>query len=224
MAAGLHYKFHGSEIKVLVDFDPSGTSGIPISAITQADPPVVTTTGAHGLEDAGVVRFSNDVGGMIDLRNIVAIVNVLSPTTFELPDFDSTGYPAFTSGGSVDIGVFSNWCELTNYARQGGSAPEIPATTICSTGVEVVLGLRDFGTTTLDFNFAPNTTIQRALQESAENSSITGVQIVLPENGGIMTQLGYVQSASEQAGVGTPLWQGSMTIRNTGPRYDVEIA
>ena len=224
MAAGLRYKFHGSEIRVLVDYDPSGTSAIAINAITQANPPVVTTGAAHGLEDGGVVRFSDDVGGMLDLRGIVAVVNVLSPTSFELPDFDSTNYTAFTSGGTVDIGVFSNFCELTNYSRAGGSAPEIPATSLCSTGVEVELGLRDYGTTTLDYNFAPNTTIQRALEESQRVSAMTAVQIVLPSGGGTMTQMGFVQSTSEQAGVGTPLWTGSATIRNTGSRYDVETA
>lgn len=223
MAAGIRYKFHGSQIRVLVGYDPEGSSAIAISSITQADPPLVTTA-THGLEDGDIVRFSDDVGGMTELRGIVAVVDVQSATTFTLPDYDSTDYAAYTSGGSVDIGNWSNFCELTNYNRAGGSAAEIPATSLCSTAVEIELGLRDFGTTTLDYNFAPNTTIQGALHDSAETSSPTAVQVVLPNNGGTMTQLGFVQSDSETAGVGTPLWTGSTTIRNTGSRYDVELA
>lgn len=219
MAGGQYSKFHGSEVKLLTEYNPSGSSAPTISAITAADPPVVTTS-THSLETGDVVRFSTDVGGMTELRGVTAVVEVLSATTFSLPHVTASGYAAYTSGGHIDVGVFTNFCELTNYNRAGGSSPEIPTVTLCSTAAEFTTGLPDFGTTTLDYNFAPETTVQEALDDSHRNGTITAIRVILPEGHGDMTQLGFVQSSSEQAGVGT-IWTGSTTIRNTGPRYDV---
>jgi len=219
MSAGQFSKFHGSEIKLLTSYDPEGSSAPTVSAVTAANPAVVTTS-THSLETGDVVRFSTDVGGMTELRSVVAVVEVIDATSFSLPYVDSSGYAAYTSGGHIDVGVFTQFCELTNYARQGGTSPEIPTVTLCSVAAEFTTGLPDFGTTQLDYNFAPETTVQEALDDSHRNGTITAIRVILPEGHGDMTQLGFVQSSSEQAGVGT-IWTGSTTIRNTGPRYDV---
>lgn len=71
-----------------------------VSAATKADPCVITTDGAHGLDDDDVVHMGG-VGGMAELNNVVAPINVLSSTTFELTGIDSTGYATYTSGGLV---------------------------------------------------------------------------------------------------------------------------
>ena len=144
MAGGLRYKFHGSNIKVLTGYDAESPSKA-ITAITKANPAVVSVT-AHGLVDGDVVKITG-VAGMTEVNNGVFIVNQLTSGTFQLVDTDSTGYGTYTSGGLMDKGAFSNLCELTNYNRQGGSSPEIEATTICSTATEYEIGLPDFGTT-----------------------------------------------------------------------------
>lgn len=223
MASAQRYKFQGSEVRILVDYDPEGTAAPDISAITAANPPVVTTSGAHGLEDGDIVQFSDDVGGMIELRNLVAIVNVIDTTSFEVVDVDASGYTAYTSGGHINVGVMSNWCELTNVNQQGGTATEIPASGLCSTAIEIETGLQDFGTTTFDFFFAPRTTIQQALQTAARNGDEIAYQVILPNQGGTRTQLGSVTSTSMQGGV-NGLWTASATFRNSGQPYDVEFA
>ena len=45
------------------------------------------------------------------------------------------------------------------------------------------------------------------------------VRVVLPNSGGSMVQLGFVQQETETAGVGG-IWQATATIRNTGNRFD----
>ena len=45
------------------------------------------------------------------------------------------------------------------------------------------------------------------------------VKVTLPNNGGVMVQLGFIQQTSEQASVGG-LWTGSLTMRCTGQRQD----
>jgi hypothetical protein len=218
MPAGVAYKFQGSQIAVLTDFLATGSPSVTISAITKASPPVVTTPMPHGLADGNIVKLTG-IGGMTELNNGTFIVNVLTGVTFELLNINALGYGTYTSGGEVAMATMSNFCELTNYNRTGGTSPEIPTTTICSTAQEFVTGLPDYGTTAIDFNFAPLTTIQQAIQSFYESGAVMGVRIILPDGGGTIVQLGFIQQTNESAGVGG-LWTGSITIRNTGPRED----
>ena len=216
MAGGKRFKFTGSTIAVLTDFDAHSPS-LNITAITKANPAVVSVAN-HGLADGDVVYISG-VAGMTEVNNEAYIVNMLTTGTFELMDTNSTGWGTWTSGGKVDEASFSNFCELTSYNRSGGSSPEIDAESLCSTAKEYEIGLPDFGTTQMDFNFAPRTTIQLAIEAFYRSGAKTAVRVVLPNSGGTMTQLGFVQQSSEQAGK-SGIWSGSVTIRNTGPRAD----
>lgn len=219
MAAGKRYKFQGSEIAVLTGFDPSSPP-IAITAISKAKPAIVTATG-HGLVAGNVVKLAGIVG-MTEVNDDLYVVGTVTATTFELVDVDSTDYGTYVSGGTVQKGVLSNFCELTNYNRQGGTSPELPASSLCSVAQEYELGLPDFGTTQLDFNFAPETAIQTALHDFYLSGEKIAVYVNLPKQGGQMVQLGLMQQESETAGVGA-LWTASATIRNTGNRYDVAI-
>lgn len=217
MSAGKRFKFHGSLIQVLLGFDEDSPS-LVVSAITQANPAVATITG-HGRADGDVLKFS-DIVGMTELNDEVVIVEVVDANNLRLIGVNAEGYGAYVSGGWADIGNFSNFCELTGYNRQGAASAEMAATTLCSDAKEFETDLPDFGTTQLDYMFAPRTAIQGALHDLYESGERTAVKITLPKSGGVMVQLGTVQQESEQASTGT-LWTGSATIRNTGRRYDV---
>lgn len=219
MAGGLRYKFHGASIKILTGYDAESPSKA-ITAITQANPGVVTST-SHGLVSGDVVKI-NGVAGMTEVNSGVFIVEFLSSSTFSLVDTNTTDYAAYTSGGLFDKAAFSDLCELTNYNRQGGTSPEIPATSICSVAQEYEIGLPDFGTTQLDFNFAPLTAVQGALHDFYLSGDVMAVKVILPKSGGNMVQLGFVQQESEQAGVGG-LFAASATLKNTGNRYDYTV-
>ena len=217
MASGRRYKFQGSFIGVLVDYDATSPSKA-ITAITKANPAVVTSAG-HGLVDGDVVHITG-VLGMTEVNGTSFIVNSLSSSTFELVDTNSTGYGTYVSGGLFDVATFSNFCELTGYNRTGGSSPEQDATSLCSVSKEYEIGLPDMGTTQIDFNFAPQTAIQLALKAFDTSKELMAVKVILPNSGGTMVQLGFVQQLSEQV-ANQGLWTGSVTIRNTGPRYDI---
>ena len=86
-----------------------------ISAVSQADPAVVTTTTAHGLQTNQIVRIT-DLGsdmptarGMDQINNKRFRVVVVNSTSFSLKDpisdeaIDSTNYTAWVSGGRVDL-------------------------------------------------------------------------------------------------------------------------
>lgn len=220
MSSSKTFKFAGSTIAVLTGFDANSPS-MAITGITQANPAVVSCA-AHGLVDGAVVKLSG-IDGMIELNDEVFVVNVLTDSTFELVDQDTTSYTAYSSGGVVDVGSFSNFCELTGYNRQGGSKPEIDSTSLCSDAAEYELGLRDFGTTQLDFKFAPQTTIQAAIKTFDASGDKMAVRVDLPRSGGRMVQLGFIQQTTEQAQV-NGIWSGSITVRNTGARVDFPAA
>ncbi len=79
---------------------------VAISAITQANPCVVTTSSNHNLSTGLIVRMHVPLNyGMYPLNQNLFSVTVLSPTTFSLQitqippaiNVDSTNFPAFTT-------------------------------------------------------------------------------------------------------------------------------
>lgn len=70
-----------------------------IGGITQANPAVVTVT-SHGYTSGDEV-YINSVGGMTNLNDNQYKITVLTANTFSLDGVNSTGYPAYTSGGTV---------------------------------------------------------------------------------------------------------------------------
>lgn len=83
-------------------FSPSFTYSGNLAGVTQANPAVVTYTGADDFVNGDYVYFENVVG-MTELNeNYYEIANVnTGANTFELVGIDSTSYTAYTSGGDL---------------------------------------------------------------------------------------------------------------------------
>jgi hypothetical protein len=71
-----------------------------ISAITQANPGVVTVTSTTGISNGDTVELRS-VSGMTEVNGNQYTVANVAPTTFELSGTDTTGFTAYTSGGAV---------------------------------------------------------------------------------------------------------------------------
>ena len=117
-AAGASFNFLNIGTNGFTVADTSG--GVPsfratISAVSQADPCVVTTAAAHGYQTGQHVRIT-DLGsdmptarGMDQINNNRYLIVVLSSTTFSLQDpvtgedVDSTSFTAYVSGGRVNL-------------------------------------------------------------------------------------------------------------------------
>ena len=82
-----------------------GGAAITVTGATQADPGVITAV-SHGFSNGDQVLFSS-VGGMIELNGRVYTVAASATDTFALKDvtgtwdYDTSGFTAYTSGGSV---------------------------------------------------------------------------------------------------------------------------
>lgn len=80
-----------------------GLTGLAISAISQANPAVVTLqTRPSTPLVSGIGYTIAGVDGMTQLTPGTYVITVLSPTTFSIP-VNSTGYSPYTGGGSVGI-------------------------------------------------------------------------------------------------------------------------
>jgi len=76
---------------------------ISITGITQANPAVVTTSGAHNLT-TGQQVFIKSVLGMTQINSTPGVfytITVTGANTFSLDGIDSTGFSSYTSGGEV---------------------------------------------------------------------------------------------------------------------------
>lgn len=90
-----------------------------ISAITQADPGVVTVTNTAGLSDDNEIEIRN-VSGMTQVNNQRYFLANTTGTTFELKDssgnnVDTSGFSAYTSGGEVYLIPKNRVMGLLNY-------------------------------------------------------------------------------------------------------------
>lgn len=70
-----------------------------IAGITQATPPVITTTTAHGFTTGQPVYFTGITG--MELNGCIAQIVVTGETTFTLTDCSTVDFSAWSSGGTV---------------------------------------------------------------------------------------------------------------------------
>lgn len=212
MSSGARYKFQGSTFQVQTGYVATSPSPA-LTGISKADPAVVTQA-ATTYTDGDVIRIQG-VNGMTEVNNQLFVVDNAAAGSFELAGVDSTLYTTYTSGGFTDEVSFSQFCELTGLNQQDGTADEIEVTTICSTAKEFEQGLSDSGTLQLDYNFAPNGTVQAYMRAAKIAGDITAFKVTFPNSGGTVIMLGTIQATSFQGAV-SGVWTGSATIKLTG--------
>lgn len=117
-AAGSSFNFKDASTNGFTVADTSGgvtDSNFLIDDISQADPCVVSTVGAHGFQDNQIVRLTDlgEIGpgvashGMDQLNNNRYRITVIDSDDFSLKDvitgepIDSTAFTAYVSGGRV---------------------------------------------------------------------------------------------------------------------------
>lgn len=86
------------KVKVTVNAPATASNSGSITGATQANPCVITSN-SHGLSNGQKVYISS-VGGMTQINNLVFTVAGVTTNTFQLSGVNSTGYSAYTSGGT----------------------------------------------------------------------------------------------------------------------------
>lgn len=81
------------------------TTSANISGATQANPCVITTSAAHGLQTGALVQIAS-VGGMTQLNDKIVQITRIDDTSFSLDNCNSSAFGAYTSGGSITAGTW----------------------------------------------------------------------------------------------------------------------
>lgn len=91
--------FSDQEMRVIKEDGVILDGTATITGITQAANGVVTTSAAHGWSNGDQV-FLSGVDGMVEVNNRFFTISGVTATTFEI-NVDTTGYSAYTSGGTA---------------------------------------------------------------------------------------------------------------------------
>lgn len=142
----------------------SGGTSKNISAITKANPAVVTTSGAHSLSDGAIVKFSS-AAGMTQINGRVAVVDVVTTSQFRAYGINSSAFTSYSGSGTVINNKFQINNVLT-FQRGGAQKAQIDVTDLNSTSKEFLGGLQDQGTFTLGGKFKASDDGQEALRAS----------------------------------------------------------
>lgn len=114
---------------VQVKVGATHATALVITAITQANPAVVTYTGTDPANGDYVIL---DVAGMVELtKRVFRVANVnAGGNTLELEGEDSTTYGAFTSGTATPVASFQQMTNAQDINASGGDPEFADVTTI----------------------------------------------------------------------------------------------
>ena len=102
-------------------------SNASISGITKANPCVITTSAAHGINVGSKIAISG-ISGMTQLNGTTQTVSAVTSTTLTLGDVNSSSYSTYTSGGTivpqvVQYAISGLGQVIQQYTAQGASSP-----------------------------------------------------------------------------------------------------
>lgn len=197
-----------------------------ITAISKANPGVFSIA-AHGLKIGDVVDLAA-IGGMVELNGRTGIVAkaAFAAGALSLVDsitgkpIDTTNYTAYTNGGTATPKTFLATKEHKSYAFNPTARPEIAKTTMVSTAVEKLLGLKDFGNFTVAMNIVRSEPAQLRMKGALD---IQGIWFRCTDPlGNVILFTGMVKSFGESASVGE-VANGSLEISMSGEKIEVLV-
>jgi hypothetical protein len=189
---------------------------ITISAITKANPGVVTAT-SHGLSNGDVILLS--VNGMAQLDGRVVRVANVTTNTFELEGVNTTDYDTFTSGNARKITFGTTLASATSVNVTGGDFDFIDTTTIHDTVRRQIPGLANAATFTFESIWDVSDQALLALASASEAKQQRAVRITFA-NGQKVFFNGYVGATLLPTGGAHEVVKTSVSITMFGrPTY-----
>jgi hypothetical protein len=151
-----------------------------ITAITKANPAVVTTSAAHGYV-AGDVVVINGVVGMQEVNARAFVVVAPSGSNFSLKGVDSTNYTTYTSGGTAQKATLTAIGEVKALPDLGGTEPNpIDVSHLQSLSTEEIAGLPKQSPITFECWFDLGTAGQSALIAANQDLNDRAFHILKP--------------------------------------------
>jgi Ubiquitin-activating enzyme E1 FCCH domain len=135
-----------SKYRTAVKVATAAGSPKTITGITAAASAVVTSA-AHGLTVGQVVVFAS-VSGMTEINGVAGLITAANTGTFTV-NINSTGFTAYTSGGTATAQTMTLVENVLDFQRNGDEADRIDSTNLQSTKKEYIVGLAGEGSITM---------------------------------------------------------------------------
>lgn len=182
-----------------------------ITAITLGAITEVTST-AHGLSAGDVVTFAS-ITGTTELNGTTAMIIAVEANSMFFA-VDSSGYTAYTSGGTATPVTYTNVGEIVDWDGPGGSASVIDVTHLSSTAKEKLMGLMDEGQFSFNLNNVFSDTGQQACRTARTARTLKGFRLTYSDST-VQTWDAFVLSFSTSGGVDDKV-NGSITLEISG--------
>lgn len=163
-----------------------------VSAVTNANPAVATTSGAHGISDGEFVEVTS---GWSKLNNRIVRVDNASGSTLDYEGINSTStqnYPAGSGGGSIR--AITTWTQISQILELTSSGGEMQFTTYSFLEQDFESQLpTQSSPMTITISVADDPTLPGyvALKNAAETRVLVGLKATMPDNSVILYN-GYV--------------------------------
>lgn len=185
-----------------------------ITAISKANPAVVTSTG-HAIADGSIVVVDG-VTGMAEVNGRVFVTASSAANTFALRGVDSTNYTTYVSGGSANVLTMSPIANTKNFNVAIDEANEVDVTNLQSIAKEFRLGLKGSWTMSCDYDVDSLGTDAGQLElAKAQAAGTTRGYTVTLTNGKVFSGLGYVKGINPGQGSPDGVVSGQFNIRGT---------
>lgn len=142
-----------SKFRTSVKISTAEGAAKTITAITQANPPVVTSA-AHGLT-VGTVGVFAAIVGMTELNSVAAVITAVDTNTMTFGGLDSTDLTAYASGGTFTPHTMTQVENVLDWNRESEEADTFDATNLMSVVKEKVIGLAGEGSVTVPVHIDP---------------------------------------------------------------------
>jgi len=169
----------------------TGTGSSKTVSAAAAGFPTVLTATAHGFGNGDVVT----IAGVTTVTGLNTTFVVKNKTTNSFAvDYDSTGTTPGMSSVTATPVTWTQCKNLTSIKGLDGSAKEIDVTNHDSAAVEIVLGLVDNGSISMEFDGDGADSGQQSLQTAKEDTAIRTFKYTLPSGtNATATFNGYVK-------------------------------
>jgi len=176
---------------VAVAMQSALATALTVTAITKANPGVVTYTGTDPANGDYVLLT---IQGMFQVNNkVVRVANVnTGGNTFEMEGIDSTSYDTFSSGTAEVITFGTSITTATSMNGSGGDFEFIDTTTIHANQRSNIPGLPNNQTYSFDNLWDPANAGQVAMKSASDAQSQRAFKFTFGTGGRIMVFSGYV--------------------------------
>ena len=142
-------------------------NAVTVSAITNANPGVVTAT-AHGYSDGDVVILSG-ISGMVELEGQACRIAGKTTDNFQLEGLNTTAFGTFSSTASVyKIATWTTISQVQSIESQQAQPAKIDVTTLSDTVKAYVFGLPDDAGITLNALYDPSLSSHIAIKAASD--------------------------------------------------------